>query len=173
MNMHIFSILTYILKLPFKSILPILFPIATYEILSTYQTFSMIAIIIFNIFPKLTDEKCYPVNFLLLVRLNYFTCLIEIFNSSFVNDLLNYSAPFLFLQRVVHLLSNICLSLTWFYISLHVSVCPEQWYLIQVMMATLVCSLNLLHLQHNSRTLETHLWAYISSQMHFTNLWVT
>lgn len=134
----------------------------------------MIAVIIFNIFPKLTDEKCYPVIFFIASKINYFICLIEIFISSLVNDLLNYFALLffsLFLWRVVHLLFNICLSLTWFYISFHWSICPEQWYLIQVMMAILVFCLNLM--QHNSRTSETHLWAYISSQMHFTNICVT
>ena len=102
------KILMYILKVPFRNILPTFIPIAMYEALSTH--FSTMVIITFSIFVNLTDEKSYHVIFLLLVRLNFFM---------FVGDLylslgewpVQFLCPFLFLQRVVYLLSSICISL--------------------------------------------------------------
>ena len=94
----------------------------------------------------------------------------EIFISSLGNDLLNYSALFVSaegcassFQHLYHFVSHL---------TPPASMSRTMIALRHVITAILVCSLNLLEMQDNSRTSETHPRAYISSQMHLTNFCV-
>lgn len=73
-----------------------------YKTLVLCRHFSTIVIIIFSNFVNLTDEKSYPVIFLIASKI-FFICLLVIFISPMVNDLFNFFAPFCFYRGLFFL----------------------------------------------------------------------